>query len=432
MSSFGNIEREISRRLSRFPIVKVATKALYLRVVYLRHIGDRHRCRLLPGVSIRKVCDHPKGSIAESFFGYFDKSPWHRVTASYAYHVWRGGDDLDVVVCDEDGFHNIGSTTAWNFQQGAMLQWCSAGYTNASICWNDVRNEVLGSVWVHKDGEQFFLPWPIQALHPAKNEMLSINYRQLHKIGSEYGYSSDVVNFSSVCDDEANNGLWLVTIPDGSFRLLYSIEELRTLKPRPDMVNSVHYVNHALYSPSGRNFVFMHRWEGATGRWSRLYVSAQDGTGLRLLLDDRMVSHYCWRDDYHLLAWARTSEFGDRYYLIDVRSGSISVVGKNVLDQFGDGHPSYSPDRRWILTDTYPDKARRRHLMLFDTEEGQIFRVGSFFAPWKYDGHTRCDLHPRWSPDGKFVSIDSTHEGYRASFVLDLSRIIDNEHTSQS
>jgi Tol biopolymer transport system component len=39
----------------------------------------------------------------------------------------------------------------------------------------------------------------------------------------------------------------------------------------------------------------------------------------------------------------------------------------------------------------------------------------------------RVDLHPRFSPDGKFVSFDSAHEGVgRQIYMMDISHIIDN------
>jgi putative transposase len=37
----------------------------------------------------------------------------------------------------------------------------------------------------------------------------------------------------------------------------------------------------------------------------------------------------------------------------------------------------------------------------------------------------RCDLHPRWSPDGRQVCIDSAHEGERQMYIVDVSELVD-------
>jgi Tol biopolymer transport system component len=40
-------------------------------------------------------------------------------------------------------------------------------------------------------------------------------------------------------------------------------------------------------------------------------------------------------------------------------------------------------------------------------------------------GEWRCDTHPRYSPDGTKVVIDSTHEGLgRQMYLIDVSRIV--------
>ena len=44
----------------------------------------------------------------------------------------------------------------------------------------------------------------------------------------------------------------------------------------------------------------------------------------------------------------------------------------------------------------------------------------------KYYGYKRCDLHPRWSPDGNFISIDSTHEEKRKTFLINVSKVLKN------
>ena len=50
--------------------------------------------------------------------------------------------------------------------------------------------------------------------------------------------------------------------------------------------------------------------------------------------------------------------------------------------------------------------------------------IARVFAPFKYDNDTRCDLHPRWSRDGKKVCFDSVFEGHRGLYVVN----VENEH----
>lgn len=301
-----------------------------------------------------------------------------------------------------------------------MAQWMPVGL---GIAFNDVADGHLVARFVSEPGEERTTPWPIQVLHPNKPEYLSLNYRRLYRLRAEYGYESSVTNFSPMAPlDE--DGLWTVHADSGDATLSVSLAELVENDPRPEMDQAEHLVNHALYAPDGQRFVFMHRWLSGQGKFSRLYVARSDGSALRLLLDHRMVSHYAWDDENHLLAWARAPEHGDQYYRINVNTGDRTVVGKDILNPYGDGHPSFSPDGRWVLTDTYPDRARNRHLLLFDQHRETLVPIGQFFAPLAYTGPERCDLHPRWSPDGRFVSIDSAHERQRKSFILNLDELL--------
>ena len=86
-----------------------------------------------------------------------------------------------------------------------------------------------------------------------------------------------------------------------------------------------------------------------------------------------------------------------------------------------DGHCSYSPDGKWMLTDSYPLEDSCRKLFLYRLEDGTAFEIGSFYSDPSYPVPTRCDLHPNWSRDGRSVCIDSIHEGSRQIYLLDVS-----------
>ena len=46
-------------------------------------------------------------------------------------------------------------------------------------------------------------------------------------------------------------------------------------------------------------------------------------------------------------------------------------------------------------------------------------------SPEPYTGEWRCDLHPRFSPDGQFVVIDSAHMGNgRQMYRIEVGDIV--------
>lgn len=116
------------------------------------------------------------------------------------------------------------------------------------------------------------------------------------------------------------------------------------------------------------------------------------------------------------------------FILINVEDGRFVIVGRGIFDNIGDGHPSFSPDGKWIITDTYPDRARLQHLLLYNIEDKKLVVLGSFFSPLKFSRPNRVDLHPRWSPDGKFISIDASFERIRRNYILEISKFLDKEN----
>jgi len=57
------------------------------------------------------------------------------------------------------------------------------------------------------------------------------------------------------------------------------------------------------------------------------------------------------------------------------KTDKYKIIGDGILDIYGDGPLHVSPNKKWLVTDTYLDKGRVRELILFDliTEDRIIF-----------------------------------------------------------
>ena len=424
----GELKKRIAEFLKKHPHLWQFSRHLYLRINYSIHERRGFSYNLLEGVSIKGILN--RDSNLESFFGYYDKSPWSFDGKYYLVHIFdpKHEDKVKIAVyhCENDELEFVDETPAFNFQQGAMLRWLDR--KSYRCIYNTVEDgNLVAKIRDAISGEEIkTIPMPIQTINPEGTEALTLNYKRLDKIRPEYGYSINIKNFSGDMSYQ-EDGIWKVDLKTGKSKLIISLSRLISLNHNKTMDKAQHKINHIMYSPSGKRFVFMHRWIGSYGKFSRLYTANADGSELYCLADDKLVSHYFWRDDEYLIAWERKKTIGDKYFLFRDKSEDFKIIGNGVLDIYGDGHPHVHPNKEWIITDTYPDKARIRELLLYNLKTNKLLVVGAFFAPLKYDEAYRCDLHPRWSPDGSKISIDSVHEGFRNSCIIDVSKFISED-----
>jgi hypothetical protein len=272
-------------------------------------------------------------------------------------------------------------------------------------------------------GKTRTLPRPIYALSTDGKQAVSLDFARLHRLRPGYGYASYTERFADEAAPE-KLGIWWMDMATGKNELVINLKQLAAFKPDDRFKGAHHWVNHLLFNPGGTRFVFLHRWKAQDAKsWTtRMLTAKPDGSDLRIAFDDGMVSHFDWKDDTTIVAWARTKKDGNKFYTVDVLSGETKVIGADVLTQ--DGHCSYSPDRRWILNDTYPDKERMQWLMLFKVSNGRRYDLNKFHSPKQYTGPVRCDLHPRWNRDGTQVCIDGCHDAERQVYVLDVSEVV--------
>ena len=375
----------------------------------------------------RAVTGGPK----HHFFGYYDKCPWDQ-TGRYLLAMENGFCDRQpkadealtvgmVDLKDNDRYLPFDTTLAWCWQQGTMLQWVGSA-PDREVVYNSVRDkEYVATIRDVQANKTRTLPRPVYALSPDGKQAVSLPFDRLHRLRPGYGYAPLPEKYP---DDPApeKDGIWHMDTATGKNALVVPIARLAANKPDGRFAGSHHWVNHAQFNPSGTRFLFLHRWRVFDKPWmTRLYTCKPDGTDLRLTWDTGMVSHFDWRDDDTILAWMKTKDQGNKFCLIDVGDKPPQVLGGDVLTQ--DGHCSYSPDRKWILNDTYPDKGRLQWLMLFNPKTGRRYDLNQFHLPPKLTGPVRCDLHPRWRRDGTQVCIDSAHQETRQVYVVDVREI---------
>jgi hypothetical protein len=361
----------------------------------------------------------------EHLFGYYNTSPWSNsgkyilalaVDNAKRHPVNNEKAEIGIFDVENDfNFIKLCCTKTWNLQQGCMLQWLGPD-NESKIIYNDIVDQNYASIIFNFASRTFaVLGRPVYCVSRDGSKALSLNFSRLHRLRPGYGYS----NLLDKTSDElapSDDGIWILDLLKNHSDLLLSLKEISEINHVSSMRQGHHWFNHLEINPDGTRFSFLHRWKSNNKIISRLYTADMDGKEIHCLADEQMVSHYCWKNSRQILSWARING-GNHYFLIDDMSGKYEIIGKDILNE--DGHPSFSLDERYILTDTYPDKSRMRKLLIYDTVCKKIYELGRYFSPFIYDFENRCDLHPRWSRDNKMICFDSTHEGKRQMYIID-------------
>jgi hypothetical protein len=111
---------------------------------------------------------------------------------------------------------------------------------------------------------------------------------------------------------------------------------------------------------------------------------------------------------------------GDSYILFKDLTNKKRRIANGVLNK--DGHPSFCPtDRSRFITDTYPSKEVACDLIEFDMKDDSVKHLAKLKSIEEYDeSPLRCDLHPKWSFCGKYVSVDTMNDGVRGIYLYEV------------
>jgi hypothetical protein len=419
-------------------------------------------------ISAERIFETP--SDGHYFFGYYDKPQLSKddkrllvLKTDFLDHILDKNDLISIGHFDLDqknaSFVEVGKTRAANWQQGCMLQWLGPDY-NEWIIYNDlVDNKFVAILQNVFSGERKQISKAIYSVCPHGENAICVDFERHYWCRRGYAYDG-IYNKDKNKSVVKADGIWLLNLKTDTVRKIVAIEDLIATKHLTNMQGAIHYVEHLMFNPSGKRFCFLHRWKMLDGGvYARLYTVNVDGSDLYLLNDSGRMSHYCWQDDNHLLVYGgltnqlnslrkdknvikyffkpllplyhkvvknNTPLFkylaGDSYIILRDQSSSARRVAPAL--SLRDGHPSFNKKSQSIfITDTYSDPAdtEKAKLILFDLKSNRHYVLDEFDSIPVYDnGPLRCDLHPRWSISGEYISVDTMDSKRRSVYLYKL------------
>lgn len=367
------------------------------------------------------------------FFGYYDLQPWdttgryhltHRTTFMDRLPEASDVVELGAIDMETGAFVKWSETTAWNFQQGAMLRWYKddehivynvfdgAGYRTEikNIATGDVRRLPMAFADISADGKY----------------AVCINFPRIYDFRPGYGYSG-IKDIYAEVNAPDNDGVWLMDMESGECKLIITYQQIKEQFPQVPYSDGKLLVNHITFNPSGNRFLFLLRNFPTEGqKWNTMLITSDLEGNMYKLTDYCVNSHYHWKNDREILIVSSATTENPIYcmYLFEDMTDKVERLPEP--NPFMDIHCLYSPDRRYILGDGYPDRDNNRILWLFDTASNEMIRVlaSKTVIPTCID--IRCDLHARWSRDGQYVTYDSTHTGKRTICMVKVEHFLKN------
>ncbi|MAS36361.1 MAG: hypothetical protein CL610_20315 [Anaerolineaceae bacterium] len=355
---------------------------------------------------------------AHHFFGYYSICPWNAaqtylvcLESSFQDHLPEPGEMAGIGVVDAQTgqFERVAETGAWNLQQGAMLHWNPLAPDTELIHNDRVDGDIVSRILNIHSGNSRVLPRPVSAVSHNGHYALSLTYGRLQRMRKVVGYGG-ASDPNAHDPHPANDGIFLMDLRTGDCKLAVSIQQVYDLlvDANPILREQHMWFNHVAFNRSDNRFFFLARcWEDdhlQTG----MYTANLDGSELREVVPfGKSVSHFDWRNDTEILVTYDLRGRGREHVLHVDGSPEYRVIGDGLLNF--DGHPSFSPDSQWFVTDKNVLDSLEKWLLLCRVADEQLEVLEKFpmYERRFLGGDLRCDLHPRWNRDGTAICVDA-------------------------
>ncbi|MFD2114656.1 hypothetical protein ACFSTH_03085 [Paenibacillus yanchengensis] len=373
---------------------------------------------------------------------FFDVKPWspsgrYLAVLKLPFQDREPAPEDEAVVClidlQEQSMVELCKTKGWGMQVGAHICW---GNSDDELFFNDKEK---GEVFAYKLNP-----------HTGEKVRLAGSVYQASKDG-RYIYSPNlsVVNYSqmgygaAIAPEHSNpppigasdeDGLWRTDVASNQRELLFSYKQAYDLLPDKRDVEGARFVFfHVKINPQQTRLMQVVRCLFDDGRPILPFIVTMnmDGSDAKLALPYEFWLKGSHHPDWH----SNGREILMNINLKRLRFSVFAEDGQSLrlVAPFatGGGHPSYSKDGRYILTDAYTSEAEFVNenfevpIRLIDTVAGTDERIVDIWTLAGTDtaGDFRCDPHPVWSEDNQYICFNGTPEGRRQVLIADLSKL---------
>lgn len=405
------IERIFYNALKNRPKTKNQIKKVYQRL--LSPVGYLRACSTT-GLHIRE----------NAFFGFHDKSPWSGDGKYLLAHGYSGtGNEPETATSPVSigcySGHNwntwttLATTRAWNWQQGAQLQW--AGCKNYRIIFNDFIDGTCKAIELDLTSSiKNVLSYPVGAFNKKRRFYATFCFKTLGAFMPGYGYDFESAEADS---NISKDKLIVQSLQNHTILEVEGVDLDPIYKEQTSNENC--FISHAQFNHSGTQLAFFRRQYISNRRLkSALYILNIDAAHITRAPFYDMVSHYTWVNDSVILCFANDSG-GDGFFYLDTSKNKIKSL-RHILGE-RDGHPHSTPDGRLVAIDSYPGRDRVQNLLIFFPQEEKIQKMSSLYAPMHFWDTKRVDMHPRIKPDGRAICFETSVNGKRSMATLSLS-----------
>lgn len=354
-------------------------------------------------------------------------------------------------------WHHIDESDSWNWQQGAMLQWLETSDGRSNVIYNCSKdNHLISRIFNINTGAIKEIDWPIYGITPDKKQSIALDLERSYWCRA-YHYQSvaNPIKEGRVFEDD---GIFEIDLEHNKRKKIISIQEIIATDTRPYFSERKHWIEHIMINPSGTRFCFLHRFSPLNEVFkyeTRLFIANIDGSNLQCVSgwEDVRWSHFGWCGDDAFAIYTyfpsrfdevrsttgfRIKGYSPRAFInVLIRKG-ISCLPNRMAVRLGsphssyqfyqiddngsfkfkqlidpkqsriDGHPSFTTNEAFMITDTYGDKKSWQSLYVFDLKRRKTTILARFLA--FYDRKPgSCDLHPKLCENNNYVAVDTAY-----------------------